>query len=398
MGRLTAIQVKTLGPGRHGDGDGLCLAVSKSGARSWIFRYRDGARIREMGLGSAGTGAGAVPLAKARARAADLRRKRADGIDPLEAKRADEVKHLADAARAVTFRQAAEAFIATNRPGWRSSKHALQWTATLERYAYPTIGDLPVSEIGTVHVLKVIEPIWSKKPETASRIRGRIESVLDAATARGLREGENPARWRGRLNAVLPPRRRVAKVQHHAALPFAELPAFMVDLRARLGTGAAALEFAILTAARSGEVRGLRWCEIDLGGALWTVPADRMKAGREHRVPLSRRALAILTEAGGGAPDALVFPGAKHGTMLSDMTLTAVLRRMDRGDVTAHGFRSAFRDWVSERTEFPREVAEAALAHIVGDKVEQAYRRGDALDKRRVLMDAWEAYCGSANG
>lgn len=401
MGKLTALRVKTAGAGMHGDGDGLYLVVGKTGgtegkgegSRSWVFRYRDQGRLRDMGLGSVRD----VPLADARRRVSELRRLRAEGVDPLEAKRASEVRQRADAARAVTFRQVAEAFISTNRAGWRSPKHALQWTATLETYAYPTIGDMAVGEIETAHILAILEPIWSKKPETASRVRGRVESVLDAATARGLREGENPARWRGRLNAVLPPRHRVAKVEHHAALPFTELPEFMVDLRTRPGVGAAALEFAILTAARSGEVRGMCWREIDIGAALWTVPADRMKAGREHRVPLSRRALAILAEAGGDSADTLVFPGAKRGTMLSDMTLTAVLRRMGRGDVTAHGFRSAFRDWVAERTDFPREVAEEALAHIVGSRVEQAYRRGDALDKRRVLMDAWEAYCGSAN-
>ena len=257
MGKLTAIQVKNLGPGMHGDGESLYLAVTGKGGRSWVFRYREAGRLRDMGLGSARD----VPLADARRKAADLRRLRADGHDPLVAKQAAEARQFADKARAVTFAEVAEAFIKTNRAGWRNEKHAAQWAATLATYAYPVIGSMPVGEVETVHVLAILEPIWSTKPETATRVRGRIEAVLDAAAARGLRTGENPARWRGRLSAILPARSRVAKVQHHAALPFGELPAFMTDLRARPGIGAAALEFTILTAARSGEVRGLRWCE-----------------------------------------------------------------------------------------------------------------------------------------
>lgn len=405
MAKLTAIQIKRLGPGLHGDGDGLYLAVGKKGgsdgkgegSRSWVFRYRDNGRLREMGLGSARD----VPLADARRKASDLRRLRADGGDPIATKRAGEVQRRTEAARGVTFRQIASEFIDAQKAGWRNDKHAAQWAATLYTYAYPTIGDLPVGEVDTSHVLAILQPIWATKPETASRIRGRIESILDAATARGLRDGENPARWRGRLSAILPARRRVAKVEHHAALPFAELPAFMTDLKARTGIGAAALRFAIMTAARSGEVRGLRWREIDLDGALWRVPADRMKAGREHRVHLVADALAILNSMasaeGRPDPDALVFPGAKRGARLSDMSLTAVLRRMGRGDVTAHGFRSTFRDWASETTHFPSEVVEMALAHTIESKVEAAYRRGDLLAKRRQLMEAWAEFCSSAN-
>ncbi|ARO52732.1 integrase [Methylorubrum zatmanii] len=390
MGKLTAIQVKNLGPGMHGDGDSLYLAVTGKGGRSWVFRYREAGRLRDMGLGSVRD----VPLADARRKAADLRRLRADGHDPLEARRAAEIRRAADKARTVTFAEVAEAYIKANRAGWRNEKHAAQWSATLATYAFPRIGSMPVGEVAIGHVLAILEPIWSEKPETATRVRGRIEAVLDAATARGLRTGENPARWRGRLSAILPARRKVAKVEHHPALPFAEVPAFMADLSQRPGMGARALAFAILTAARSGEVRGATWGEIDVQAGVWTVPAERMKAGREHRVPLSEPALAILTGLG-GAPDALVFPGTRRGTMLSDMTLTMLLRRMGR-DVTAHGFRSSFRDWAGEATSFPREVAEAALAHIVGDKVERAYRRGDALAKRAELMAAWGAYCAGA--
>ncbi|WP_298428371.1 site-specific integrase, partial [Rhodoblastus sp.] len=288
----------------------------------------------------------------------------------------------------------------------RNPKHGAQWTATLETYAYPIFGDSPVAAIDVDQVMKALDPIWATKSETASRIRGRIESILDWATVRGYRQGDNPARWRGNLDHLLPAKGKVAKVEHFAALPYKETAPFMRDLRAREGNGARALEFAILTAARSGEVRGATWGEVDFAEKLWTLPAGRMKAGREHRSPLSDAALAILNavKPAEAAPDSLIFPGTKSGSALSDMSLTAVLRRMGHDSLTVHGFRSAFRDWCAEETHFPREVAEAALAHVLKDKTEAAYRRGDALAKRRELMAAWAAYCefpiasGAENG
>jgi len=371
---LSARTVATLTkPGRHSDGGGLYLSVNRSGARSWVFMWKVGGKRREMGLGSLRD----VSLAKARERAAEARQKLADGLDPIAAR---------DKPKVMTFGEAADALIESMSSSWRNEKHRAQWKMTLTVYCEP-LRPKPVAEIGTEDVLKVLQPLWAAKPETASRLRGRIERVFDYARAHGQRTGENPARWRGHLEAILPKRAKLTR-GHHKAMHFDEIPTFIKALRERDGAAPSALEFAILTAARSGEVMGARWDEFDLEMQVWTVPATRMKAGREHRVPLSGRAVEILMTMQQKRLSDFVFPGMKAGRPLSVMALEMVLRRM-KIDVTVHGFRSAFRDWVGERTYFPREVAEAALAHLVGDAVERAYRRGDALEKRRKLMDAW---------
>lgn len=488
--RLTAVQVaKATKPGMYADGGGLYLQVSRVGTKSWIYRYQLEKRPREMGLGPTHS----VTLAEAREKAAAARKLKVNGQDPIDLRLQQKAEAKAVAARAVSFRTAAERYIASHKAGWRNAKHGDQWTATLETYVYPIIGELPIGDIDTGLVLQVLdakvppkggadpksapERFWTSRPETASRVRGRIEVILDWARVRGYRTGENPARWRGHLDKLLPARSRVRRVKHHSALPFPALPAFLPALRAREGVAARALEFAVLTAARTGEVLGARWEEIDLHGKVWTVPAGRMKAGREHRVPLSKRALdllreieaaergdlifppelcvqdstapcrlefARLTAAGAGevrearwdeidrhanvwtipaertgdgrdrrvllcarAIELLaeveasrrrgfIFPGAIKDQPLSNMALLETLRRMERGDLTAHGFRSTFRDWAAERTSYPGEVVEMALAHTVKDKVEAAYRRGDLFEKRRRLMDDWSAFCSGA--
>jgi integrase len=348
-------------------------------------------RARWMGMGPLHT----VNLAEARKRAGEHRLRRHDGIDPIEARRAEKRQAQLDAAKSVTFKECAEAYIKAHRAGWRNGKHAAQWEATLSTYADPVMGGLSVQAIDTVLVLKVLEPIWTTKPETAGRVRGRIESILDWAKVRGYRVGENPARWRGHLDKLLPARAKVRKVEHHAALPYGELPTFLIALREQEGIAARALEFTVLTAARTGETMGARWNEFDLQEKAWTVPAERMKAGREHRVPLSARTLGILEEmqAHRHADDGFVFPGGKPGKSLSNMAFLMLLRRMDRDDLTAHGFRATFKTWASERTGFQNEIVEAALAHVVGSKVEQAYRRGDMFEKRRQLMQQWATFC-----
>jgi integrase len=361
-----------------------------------MFRYTSGGKLREMGLGPA-RGLHAVPLAKARKKAFDLFEKVAEGIDPLAEREAmaeaEKVAAVAEARRAITFREVAEEYIAAHAAGWANPKHKAQWGNTLTAYAYPLIGAKPVAEIGTDDVLNVLKPIWHQKAETAVRLRGRIESILTAATVKGLRSGENPARWRGHLAELLPARSKVAPVEHHAALPFADLPAFYLRLQAADGLGARALELAILTAARTGEVLGATWGEIDLDAALWIIPAARMKAKREHRVPLSAPAVALLRKLATLREGPFVFAGQNPSKPLSNMALLMTLRRMKRSDLTAHGFRSTFRDWAAETTPFPSEVVEMALAHAVGDKVEAAYRRGDLFDKRRELMESWGNCC-----
>ncbi len=389
---LTAVEVSKKPPGRYGDGDGLYLLVKKPEAAFWVFRYQTAGRMREAGLGRA-RGRNAVTLAEARKAATELRAVVRAGRDPLAER---EAAAKAEAVRSRTFAEAAEAYIAAHEAGWRNAKHAAQWRTTIAAYALPHLGKRSVGDVATEHVLAALSPIWREKPETASRVRGRIEAILDAEAAQGNRTGENPARWRGHLDKLLPSRRKVAPTQHHAALPWAELPGFMLRLSMADGMGARALEFAILTAARTGEVLGARWCEIDLGAKVWIVPPSRMKAGREHRVPLSEPVLALLrrleTIREGGEPAAFVFPGGASGRCLSNMAMTMVLRRLKRPDLTAHGFRSTFRDWTAEQSDFPGEVAEAALAHVVGDRVEAAYRRGDLFEKRRKLMEAWGAF------
>jgi integrase len=376
----------------YADGGGLYLQVTEGGA-SWIYRYMLAGRAREMGLGPLAL----FGLSEARAKALDARRLRHEGIDPIEARRAIRAQARLDAAKAITFKQCAEGYIAAHRAGWRNGKHAAQWEATLATYAGPVIGPLPVQAIDTALVLKVLEPIWATKPETAGRVRGRIESILDWAKVREYRQGENPARWRGHLDKLLPASGKVRKIVHHAALPYAELPGFLVELREEEGIAARALEFAILTAARTGEVIGARWSEMDLREKIWTVPPGRMKSGREHRVPLSARVLTILEgmQSHRHADDGFLFPGGKIGKPLSNMAFLMLLRRMGRGDLTAHGFRATFKTWASERTAFQNEIVEAALAHVVGSKVEQAYLRGTMFEKRRALMKQWATFCTS---
>jgi integrase len=392
VGKLTALDVsRAKKRGYYGDGGGLYLLVGPSGAKSWAFRFREAGRLREMGLGPLHT----IGLAEARQRAQDCRKVRLDGRDPIEMRRAERMGARLEAAKAMTFRDCAERFVASHKAGWRNPKHAAQWPSTLGTYVYPVFGSLPVQAIDVGLVLRALEQIWTTKPETAGRVRGRIESVLDWATARGYRQGENPARWRGHLENLLPKKSKVRRVKHHAALPYAEIATFIAELRRQEGVAARALEFAILTAARTGEVIGARWDEINFVERLWTVPGERMKAGKEHRVPLSDTALAIIEEMREIRDGDFVFPGGKARRPLSNMAFLMLLRRIGRDDLTAHGFRSSFSDWCSERTNFPAEVREMALAHAVSDKVEAAYRRGDLFQKRPQLMDAWSRYCAA---
>jgi len=379
------------------DGGGLYLRVSESGSRSWVFRFQLDGKRRDMGLGPYPD----VSLAEARRRALEHRNQRRDGIDPIIAKAAQrQAQRLADA-KGKTFREAAEEFIRRKEVGWRSSKHRQKWRNSVAADVYPVLGDLPVAAIDTGLVLKVIEPLWAEKPETAGRIRGRIEAVLDAATARGYREGPNPAQWKGNLAHILPARGKVRKVEHLAALPFDQMPAFLFALQRQGGVAARAIEFVSLTAVRLGEALGATWGEIDLGAKVWTVPAERMKASKEHRVPLSDAALAVLkrmrsfalTADGGLNSAAPVFPGIRPSMPLSGSAIWMLLRRMGRNDLTTHGLRSTFRDWAAERTADPRDVVEMALAHAIGNKVEAAYRRGDLFEKRRQLMQAWAQFC-----
>lgn len=404
---LSALEVGRLSEaGYHHVGGvaGLVLQVSKTGAKSWLLRVLVGGKRREIGLG----GFPDTTLAGAREKARSVRGKIEQGIDPVAERQAVRSALAAAVASAMTFQQAAEKYIAAAEGGWKNQKHAAQWTSTLEAYAFPIIGKLPVSAIETAHVVKIVEPLWNEKAETASRLRGRIESVLDWATVRGFRKGDNPARWRGHLDKLLPARAKVQKVVHHAALHYRDVGAFLKALREVDGMGARALEFAVLTATRSGEVRGATWSEIDRDASLWIIPAERMKAQREHVVPLCPEAIAVIDALPRMAGCNLIFPNAKNG-VLSDMTLTAVIRRMDESSVkdggvgwkdragkviTAHGFRSTFRDWAGETTAYPREVIEHALAHQLKDKAEAAYQRGTLLDKRRRLMAEWAMHCG----
>jgi integrase len=391
--KLTATEVtKGKTPGYFGDGGGLWLQISPALTKSWVFRFTLDGKAREMGLGPVHT----VSLAEARERAREQRQLLLQGVDPIEARVSLRRTAVASAARSVTFQAEAEAYIEAHRAGWKNAKHADQWSNTLATYAYPHIGKLLVSEIDAAWVMKVLQPIWTSKTETANRLRGRIESVLDYATALKHRTGDNPARWRGHLDNLLPKPAKVAKREHHAALPFVEVAAFMNSLRAQQGVSARALEFTILTAARTGEAIGARWAEIDLTGALWTVPASRMKAAKPHRVPLSKAAVALLKGLQ-GLDEKVVFPGAQHGKPLSNMAMLALLqKRMGRPDLTVHGFRSTFRDWAAEQSTFANEVVEMALAHKIEDPTEAAYRRGDLFEKRAKLMQAWADYCGRA--
>ncbi len=382
--KFSARAVATIAqPGRHSDGDGLYINVTRSGARSWLFMWKKDGKRREMGLGSAGS----VSLARARELASECRAQVAAGLDPIEARdAAAEIKP-----EKPTFGAIADALIAAKESEWRNEKHRAQWRVSLMEFAAP-LRSRPIDEIDTAEVLAVLTPLWQTRPETASRLRGRIEAVLDAAKAQGHRSGDNPAAWRGHLSHLLPKRGKLTR-GHHAAMAYRDVPAFIAQLRECNVIAAMALEFCILTATRSGEIYGARWSEIDVEAKVWTLPAARMKAAREHRVPLSARALAILEKLGDAKTSDYVFPSPRGRKPLSHVSMAKVMHRLQIDGVTVHGFRSAFRDWCGEATSFPRELAEAALAHVAGDATERAYRRGDALEKRRGLMEAWASFC-----
>jgi integrase len=398
INRLTALKVGQIRePGLHHDGAGLYLQVTagnEGATKSWLYRFVLNGRERRMGLGSLRD----VSLAVAREKAASAHRQVKDGLDPIEQRLALRAAAVLAKAKAMTFDQCRDTYIASHRSAWRNAKHAWQWKASLATYITPIFGNVSVQDVDVALVMKALEPIWTMIPETATRLRGRIEVILDWAKVRGLRTGENPARWRGHLDHLLPRRSKVRKVEHHAALPYGEMTSFMMLLRERDAIAARALEFTILTASRTGEVLGARWDEIDIAQRIWTVPADRMKGGEEHRVPLSQPAIGVLSVMSKVQQNEYVFPGDRRA-MLSNTSMLMLMRRMNRGDLTTHGFRSSFRDWAAELTDFPAEVVEMALAHAVRGKVEAAYRRGDLFEKRRKLMIAWADFCAepSAN-
>jgi integrase len=379
--KLTARSVASAKPGRHGDGSGLWLDVTKTGRKSWVFRYTFAGRVRESGLGSATK----VSLAQAREKALAYHALIADGIDPVEHRRSEKQEPAVK-----TFGQAATEYHAAKSPGWRSEKHARQWLSSVNQFA-AALNTVPVEEVDLEAVLAVLKPVWLSKGVTAERLRGRIESVLDYAKVRGWRSGENPARWRGHLDHLLPKSKRAR--EHHAAMDYHAAPDFVGKLRGRGSIPARGIEFLIMTAARSGEVLGATWSEIDFAAKVWTIPADRMKAERDHRVPLSGRAMQILERLAPVRTSAFVFPGRRADGSLGTNALRDELARMNITDATPHGFRSTFRDWCGNETNFPREIAEQALAHATGNAVELAYRRSDALDKRRSLMERWASYC-----
>ena len=395
MHRLTARQVATaaLPDGEYKallhDGAGLYLQLMRSVSsdsinRSWLFKYELHGKRREMGLGSLQD----FSLAEARQRHRVLRQQVSDGIDPLAARRHRAAERAAESAKAMTFRDCFEACLASHEGGWKNAEHRRQWRASIERDVLPVIGDLAVDDIGTPHIIKVLEPIWKAKPETASRTRGRIERVLAWATVRGFRSGDNPARWRGHLQEMFPAVGKIAKVNHHEAMAYVDMPGFMSKLRECDHIAARALEFTILCATRTGETLGATWSEISLSDATWTIPAERMKSGREHKVPLSNRAIEILRSLPhrSGAP-ARIFD-------IGEVAMLQMLREVNGGKgPTVHGFRSSFRDWCSERTSYPPAVAEQALAHAIGSKVERAYSRSSLFEKRRKLMSDWSTFC-----
>jgi integrase len=376
--------------GRFADGGGLYLQVGPTGGKSWLFRYTLDGKPHEMGLGPIA----AVSLKQAREKARGCREKLADGIDPLAARESARTANRLAAAGTKTFAECVAAYIKAHRVSWRNPKHADQWQNTIATYCNPIFGSLAVDRVDVQLVLRALEPIWTEKNETANRVRGRIEKVLDWARARGYRTGDNPARWRGHLDKLLAAPKKIRKVRHFAALPYSMLGTFMKELRAQESVSARALEFLILTAVRTSEAINARWDEIDLDQRVWTIPAERMKAKREHRVPLTDAALRVM----GKRPKdgGFLFVGATQRTPLSNMAMLTLLKRMGREDLTVHGFRSTFRDWAAETTSFTREVAEAALAHTLSDKTEAAYRRGDLFEKRRKLMQAWANFCSSA--
>jgi integrase len=391
MAKLTQLDInRATAPAMLGDGNGLWLQV-RPNSKCWIFRYARDGKPRSMGLGAADV----VTLKRAREVVLEQRRLLAEGVDPIAHKQAKRVAADVDAAGSVTFRQFSEEYVRSHQHSWRSEPHKLQWTTSLVRFVYPIIGHLPVRAIDTPLVLRVLQPIWHTVPETASRVRGRIERILSAAKVAGLRSGENPAQWKGHLEALLPKPSKLRKVEHYPALPYQEVASFLQALRTRQGLGAQALEFVILTAARSNEVLGAKWAEVDLQHQVWTIPGERMKAGKEHRVPLSKSATALLQTLSSIRQNEFVFPGNSNGR-LAGSTMNMLLELMGRRDITVHGFRSTFRDWAAERTSYPSEVVEQALAHAVGSAVERAYRRTDLFDKRRRLMNEWARFCEQA--
>ena len=405
IGKLTALAVgKAKEKGLYADGGGLYLQVGVTGGKSWLYRFMRHGAAHAMGLGATH----AVTLAEARVKAADCRKLLAAGQDPLDAKKTEQVQARLAAAKGTTFEACAKAYIEAHKASWRQERHAKQWDQALSKHAHPVMGKLPVQLIDTALVVKVLEPIWQKKTETAKRLRGRIECILDWAKVREFRQGENPARWRGHLENLLAKPSKLIKVEHLAALPYTKVNGFLQSLEGQAGLGAQALKLVIFTACRSNEVLGAEWDEIDFEHKIWTIPAERMKAGKEHRVPLTAPALAVLKELKherdkfatirAEEPSPYVFPSPKGDGSLSNMAMLVLLRRMERKDITVHGFRSSFRDWAAEQTNFPREVAEAALAHVLQNRVEAAYRRSDLFDKRRLLMEKWARYCQQEQG
>lgn len=393
--KLNALTVERLSkkPGLHNDGGGLCLRVTSPTARSWVLRYMLDGKSREMGMGAYPD----TSLADARLIASEARKLKAQGKDPIAVRNSLRTEDRLEAARTVTFRHCAQAYIEAQRDGWKNPKNELEWQSTLKNHALPLIGDLPVQAVDVAMIHKVLAPIWSSKTVMANRLRGRIEAILDWAKVRGFRQGDNPARWKGHIQNLFPARSRVHTVKHHAALPYSDIGAFMATLKTEDTQAAQALQFTILTAARTAEAVGAKWDEMNLDAGIWTIPGTRMKGGREHRVPLSKYAIAILRVCQKSAESSpFVFPSSKPNKPIFKLAMLQALRKMGGNDLTVHGFRSTFRDWAAEQTAFAREVAEAALAHTIGDKVEAAYRRGDLFEKRRKLMDAWAAYCGTA--
>lgn len=393
--RLSAPEVKQRRkPGYYADGGNLYLRIAPGGSKGWIFRFALNGCSRDAGLGPYPT----VTLERARQEAAAWRELLATGVDPLDVRRRRQAEAELASAKAMTFAQCAKAYIASHEPSWKNDKHRAQWRSTLATYCHPVLGALPVGAIDTALVLKVIEPIWATKPETASRVRGRIEVILNCAKARGHRDGDNPARWRGHLDQLLPAKAKVRRVVHHSALSYRELPALMSKLRKQSSVSARALEFLTLTATRTTETLWATWDEIDVRHRMWIIPAVRMKGGKEHRVPLTRGALAVLKDMAEVRQNEFIFPGMKKGRPLSNMALLMLVRDLRPG-ITVHGFRSTFKDWAAECTTSSNFVSEAALAHVVADRVEAAYRRGDLFEKRRRLMEEWGTYCcGKSDG
>ena len=375
--------------GYYSDGGNLYLRITKSLTKSWAFYYVKEGKRTEMGLGSIAD----VSLEQAREKAAELRKQLANGIEPLAEKRQQEHERKLQQAKSMSFQQCADAYINAHKAGWKNPKHLQQWQNTLAQYVFPVFGDLDVKTIDTALITKCLEPIWLSKNETAGRVRGRVESILDWATARKFRTGENPARWRGHLDKLLAKPSKIQNPEHHSALPYSKIHSFLTQLREQEGIAAQCLEFTILTAARTGETIGATWAEIDLDEKIWTIPAERMKAKREHRVPLNSCALAILQNMAAIRFNDYVFPSNKKG--LSNMAMLTVLKRMERTEITVHGFRSTFRDWAAEMTAYPSEVVEMALAHTIKNQVEAAYPRGDLLGKRSRLMENWAQYCNT---